>query len=199
MTIRAWTVYDAAAAAHLHATSITEGFLPTLGERFLTRLYRRIARDERSVLLVDVEGGRVHGMIAGTEDVHALYKQFARRDGVVAGLVAAPRIARHARHVLETWRYGRAGTSDAVALPPAELLAVAVAGDRRGAGTGHALVAALHREFTRRAVPAAKVVVGAGNEAALRLYERCGYREATTIAVHPETPSKVLVWSPSPR
>jgi ribosomal protein S18 acetylase RimI-like enzyme len=190
-------VQDATAVARLHASSITEGFLPRLGPRFLSRLYRCIAGDPHSFLFIaEAEDGETSGMIAGTEDVHALYRRFLRRDGVIAAAVAAPRVLRNARAVLETWRYGRSEVDD---LPTAELLAVAVDEGARGHGLGRALVAALNVEFERRGTAATKVVVGADNSGALQLYRGSGYREVTSIEVHQRVESKVLVWSPSPR
>jgi ribosomal protein S18 acetylase RimI-like enzyme len=194
--IRAGTLNDTRRAAQLHASSITEGFLPRLGPRFLERLYRCVVKDNHSFLLVSEDGGRVVAMIAGTEDVHALYKRFLRRDGVLAAVVAAPRVLRHARSVYETLRYGGSSTDE---LPPAELLAIAVEDAARGNGLGRALVDALNAEFARRGTPSSKVVVGAGNDAALRLYRASGYRDASTMEVHRDIPSQVLVWSPPAR
>jgi ribosomal protein S18 acetylase RimI-like enzyme len=196
MTIRPGTAQDATMAARLHASSITEGFLPRLGPRFLSRLYRCIAGDAQSFLLIaDSADGQPAGMIAGTQDVQALYRRFVRRDGLIAAAVAAPRVLRNARSVLETWRYGRSHGDD---LPAAELLAVAVADGARGHGLGRDLVTALNAEFARRGTAATRVVVGADNTAALHLYRSCGYRDVSSIEVHERVESKVLVWSPSP-
>ena len=191
--IRTGTTNDARRAAELHASGITEGFLSRLGPRFLTRLYRCIANDDRSFLLIaQGDDHATVGMIAGSENVGQLYRRFLRRDAVIAGLVAAPRLVRHAGSVLETLRYGG---GDDTGLPDAELLAIAVDADARGHGTGRALVEALVEEFARRALSSSKVVVGASNESALRLYRACGYADAATIEVHRNVPSKVLVWS----
>src|SRR5581483_8696334 len=150
ITVRVGTARDAAAAARLHATTITEGFLPKLGVAFLTRLYARIVRDPRSFLLVVDGADGLAGMIAGTEDVGALYRAFARRDGWRAAIVAAPRLVRHAPSVVETWRYGgggHGGSRDEADLPPAEWVAVSVAPRARGQGVGRALGRALDDEF----------------------------------------------------
>ena len=139
MTIRRGTHDEAREAARLHASSITEGFLPRLGPRFLAFLYQRIARDDRSFLFVDDSGAAgLDGMIAGTSDVGALYRRFAVRDGWAAALVAAPHIVRNLRPVVETWRYGRGADGDHD-LPAAELLSVAVDDRARGRGVDHRL------------------------------------------------------------
>ncbi|MFM7270473.1 MAG: GNAT family N-acetyltransferase [Actinomycetes bacterium] len=184
---------EAAAAARLHCSRITEGFLPTLGPAFLARLYRRTVLDPHSFLLVAEREGAVVGMAAGTEGVGALYRTFILRDGIAATLRALPRVLRALGRVVETLRYpGGDGGTD---LPAAEVLAVAVDRDAAGRGVGRLLVEAAVAEFTRRGVAAVKVVAGAGNEPALGLYRATGFVDAATVEVHAGTPSVVLVRS----
>ena len=190
MKIRAGTEADVTLAATLHASQITEGFLPTLGRPFLSRLYRRVVRSPGSFLLVADDEGKPVGFIAGTQDVSSLYRSFLLRDGIVATLGALPAVARSARRVVETLRYP-AGEKE---LPTAELLAIAVVPGARGRGAGRQLVAALTDEFQRRGIIAVKVTVGADNEEAIRLYERCGFSPAGRVEVHRGTTSQVLTW-----
>jgi ribosomal protein S18 acetylase RimI-like enzyme len=190
VNVRVGTEADVSFAAAMHASEISEGFLPTLGPAFLERLYRRIVRSPHSFLLVADAGGVPVGFVAGSEDVGALYRAFLLRDGVAATLRALPQVVRSARRVVETLRYPAGGTD----LPDAELLAVAVAPESRGRGTGHMLVEALTAELGRRRVEGVRVVVGADNAGAVRLYEACGFRPATRIEVHKGTASQVLTW-----
>jgi len=189
--VRAGTDADASAAARLHAAAIREGFLSSLGPRFLTRLYRRMVRDPGSFVLVAEEDGAVIGHAAATESVGRLYRRFLVRDGVVAGIATAPQLLSQWRSVLETLRYP-SGNDD---LPEAELLAVAVDAGPRGRGVGRALVAAAREELLRRGVSDARVVVAADNEPALRLYTSSGFRPSASIEVHAHTTSQVLTWS----
>jgi glycosyltransferase involved in cell wall biosynthesis/ribosomal protein S18 acetylase RimI-like enzyme len=189
-TVELGTEVDVAAAAALHASEITEGFLPTLGPTFLRRLYRRIVRWDGSFLLVIRDDDGVAGMAAATEDVGRLYRAFLVRDGIVAGIAAAPRLMRSWRKVLETLRYP-AGERE---LPRSELLAVAVSPRARGRGIGRQLVLAVTDELTRRGVTNARVVAGTGNAPALRLYSSAGYRPAAQIEVHEGVGSQVLTW-----
>jgi ribosomal protein S18 acetylase RimI-like enzyme len=186
--IRPGTLDDVGTAAALHAGQIGEGFLPTLGPAFLRRLYRRIVLWPGSFLLV-ADGGV--GMAAATEDVSALYRAFLVRDGIAAGIAAGPRLARSWRKVVETLRYPSAERD----LPPAELLAVAVAPDARGRGLGRSLVTAVNEELTQRGVTSARVVTAAGNAAALALYRSAGYTPVATVQVHAGSDSRVLTWS----
>jgi ribosomal protein S18 acetylase RimI-like enzyme len=192
VSIRPATIADAPAMARLHATEIGEGFLPELGARFLGHLYRRVVRSPSSFAFVVDDGAGVVGFAAGAENLRALYRSFLVRDGIAVVLAAGPRIARSWRRVVETLRYPARDGAD---LPAAELIAIAVGPGARGRGLGRELVATVTAEFARRGVTAARVVAGADNEAALRLYRACGFRTAATLQVHRGTASEVLTWS----
>src|SRR6476469_10073817 len=128
VVIRSAERSDAARLAELHATRIVEGFLPRLGPRFLARLYRRLVVSPDGFAVVAVQDARVVGFAAGATDLGRVYRSFVLRDGVIAGLGAAPRIVGSWRAVLETLRYP--GSTDD--LPEAEILTVAVDGDAAG-------------------------------------------------------------------
>lgn len=191
-TIRPARPDDPAAAARLHAERIGEGFLVTLGPRFLTRLYRRVARSPGGVLLLAVDGERVVGFVAATTSTRRLYAEFLRHDAVPAGLAAAPAILRSPRRVWETWRYGSG--DDHGDLPEAEVLSIAVAHDAAGRGVGAALLAAALAALGDRGVPSAQVVTAVGNDAAIALYERGGFRRHARTEVHAGVAQEVLVW-----
>ena len=188
--VRPATPADAARIAELHASRISEGFLTSLGPRFLTRLYRRVARSPRAFAVVVTDHGRVVAFAAASDDVSRFYKEFIVRDGVIAGLGSAPRVVRSIPRVLETLRYPGL-TSE---LPKAEILSVAT--DERAAGLGYGSMALTHatRELERRGCTTAKVVAGADNDSALRLYHRNGFATHAEISVHGDAPSEVLVW-----
>jgi ribosomal protein S18 acetylase RimI-like enzyme len=191
--VRPGTRDDASRVAALHAGRITEGFLPTLGPAFLTRLYRRIvAAPEGIVLVADVDG-EVVGFVAAATSLDRIYRSFLVRDGVLAALSAAPQIVRSWRRVLETLRY----PASTEGLPEAEILAVAVDSSASGRGVGRELVGAALAGLERRGVPAVRVVAGADNAPAIGLYRRCGFETAARTAVHEGTPSEVLVWRSS--
>jgi ribosomal protein S18 acetylase RimI-like enzyme len=188
--VRMARVDDAPAIAALHGDRISEGFLVTLGRRFLTRLYRRIARAPGSVLLVAEAGDRVVGFVAATASTRHLYADFLRHDALPAGLAAAPAVLRAPRRVWETLRHGR-GEQD---LPAAEVLSIAVAAAAGGQGTGGALLAAALDGLARQGVTEAHVVTAVGNQTALAMYERAGFRHRGRTEVHAGVAQEVLVW-----
>jgi len=192
LELRTGTRADAAAAASLHAGQITEGFLATLGPRFLARLYRRIALTPESFLFVadaPAKGADPMGFIAGSLDVGGLYKEFLVRDAAFAAIVSAPRLLRAVPRAFETLRHG---TGDNARRGTAELLAVAVSPDWRGRGAGGLLVRRFLDTSKERGAAVAQVVVGAGNEAAISLYRRAGFESVETFELHRGTTSLLM-------
>ena len=67
VVVRAATSQDAGSVADLHVRAISEGFLASLGPRFLRRLYARIAKSPHGFLLVACDPG--HGPWSGLSPV----------------------------------------------------------------------------------------------------------------------------------
>jgi ribosomal protein S18 acetylase RimI-like enzyme len=183
---------DARAVAALHRELVHEGFLPSLGPRPLQRLYRHVVQSSNAFVLVSDDEDAVIGFVAVAEDTRRLYREFLIRHGITAALVAAPRVLRAPRKVWETVRYGN--RADNTGLPPAEILAVAVAERGRGTGIAPSLVTAALDELRRRGIGAVRVVTAADNARSLRLYERAGFRWRRRTEVHRGVPQEVLVW-----
>ena len=182
---------DVAAVAALHAMSIP-GLLSTLGQPFLRVLYRRVVRSPGAFLYVaELPQHGVVGFVAGADDSGAFMRAFVRRDGVRAAAAANVRGVAALKQVVETLRRGRA-TGERPAVPPAELLALAVAPEGRGIGLGGELVAACTAEFRRRGVRTAHVVTDANNATAIVTYEGAGFRRLGTRRDHSGETALVL-------
>ncbi len=189
--IRAGTSLDAPRCAALHADQIAQGFLPALGQPFLRRLYRRIARFPDSFLLVAEGEGVTAGFIAGCADVGGLYRSFLWRDGIPAGAQAIRPAVANWRRVLDTLGHATSGSGEARG---SELLAIAVDPSWQGHRVGRALVDAFLEEVADRGGNAAHVVVGADNRAAITLYERCGFETVERFELHAGTESLLMQW-----
>jgi len=194
--VRPATPADAVAMARLHADGMPDAFLPTLGPRFLARLYRALATDPEAVALVAEGVDGVVGFAAGVTSVGGFYRRFARGHGPAAALAAAPRLVRPsvARRLLETVRYPADADGNGH-LPDAELLSIAVAPAFRADGTGRALADGVLAGLAGRGVDDIKVVVGAANQGANRFYAKVGFRDAGQLTVHQGTPSNVWIRS----
>ncbi len=181
--------FDPDFAAQLHVSQINEGFLSSLGPRFLRALYRRITRSDGSFLLVAQCDGERVGFIAGSVAVRRLYGQFLLHDGVTAALSASLRILRSWRQVMETLRHGRDTQPMAAS---GELLAIAVAPSWQSRHVGTALVTAFLKQLEAMGTPDAHVVVGADNAAAVALYHRSGFVTQQRFEFHAGTTSLLL-------
>ncbi len=197
VVIRPATAADAAAMARLHAEGMPDAFLPTLGRRFLGRLYVALAGDPEAVALVAEGPDGVVGFAAGVVSVGGFYRRFTVRHGPAAALAAAPRLVRPAmaRRLLETVRYPAQAGEPTASLPDAELLAIAVAPAARVGGTGRALADGVLDGLAARGAGQVKVVVGAANSGANRFYEKVGFQPAGQLSVHQGTPSNVWIRS----
>jgi ribosomal protein S18 acetylase RimI-like enzyme len=206
-TVRLATSGDIPAVAALHGVAIDEGFLSTLGDRFLARLYSRIVASPHGFLLVAdsheaTEGGRprVAGFVAGSAAVGRLYREFLWRDGLPAVLSSAPRLMRSLPRVVETLRYGTPDTpardgTDAgsrTTTTETELLALAVDGAERQRGVGKALVEAFITTARAAGSASARVVVGLANDRAIALYGRAGFSDSERLELHSGTESLVM-------
>ena len=189
--VRTARVEDAAAIAAMHTQRIGDGFLATLGPRFLQRLYARMVHSPHAFVLVADDGTGVLGFVAVAESTSGLYREFIRYDGIRAVRAALPALARAPRRVWETFRYGTERADD---LPRAEVLAVAVGAAMQHRGVGSALLRAALAELHCRGVDGARVVTAMGNDAALRLYERAGFRRHSRTQIHSGVTQQVLVW-----
>jgi len=181
--------------ARLHAALIGEGFLSSLGPRFLGRLYRRVADSGDCFVLVADAGAGPAGFIAGAMSLGRLYRRFVVRDGMAAFAGAPVRLLSALPRVLETLRHGGGGDDDVAG---AELLAVAVDPAWRGRHLGTALVEGFLAEVARRGATTARVVVGADNAAAVAMYRRSGFEPARSFELHPGTTSLLLTTPVAP-
>jgi dTDP-4-amino-4,6-dideoxygalactose transaminase/ribosomal protein S18 acetylase RimI-like enzyme len=139
---------DAHAIARLHRSEIPRGFLSTLGEAFLSRLYGAIAEQEDSCVIVERDDrDEVIGFVTGTLSVGTCYTSVIRQHFFTLGPLVALRLLSFRRilHAVETFlqpvRTGETG---------AELLSIAVSPEYRGRGAGRRLVGALEEFFTNR-------------------------------------------------
>lgn len=189
--IRPGTSLDAANCAALHADQISQGFLPALGQPFLRRLYRRIARFPDAFLLVAEHERTAAGFIAGCAGVGGLYRSFLLRDGIPAAATAIRPAVANWRLVLDTLGHATSGSGEGRG---SELLAIAVDPSWQGHGVGQALVGAFLEEVAARGGDAAHVVVGADNQAAVGLYERCGFQTVEHFELHAGTESLLMQW-----
>jgi ribosomal protein S18 acetylase RimI-like enzyme len=191
LTIRLASASDARVLARMHASSMPDAFLPSLGEPFLTQLYRSLTSQPGAVTIVAENRAGIVGFAAGTRSVSDAYRRFARGHAARAAVAAGPRLVRPSvfRRAWETVTYALR-TGD---LPQAEVLSIAVDRDARGKGLGRHLSRQLLGELAAIGVDEVKVVVDAANHPANALYASVGFRRIGRLEVHRGTSSNVWV------
>ena len=190
--------------AQLHAENIDQGFLSTLGPRFLSLLYQAIDACPESCLLLARDGDKVVGFVAGTLNMGQVYRHLLRH-GLALGLGLAPsllvprrlwrilEILRHSRRTSGQARASGAGADEVPTLPEAELLSIAVDPACQGRGMAADLYAGLKIFFATRGQGAFKIIVGAPLAPAHRFYRRMGAEPVAEIEVHRGAASTVYV------
>ena len=180
------------AVARLHASCISQGFLSSLGTRFLTVLYRAIDRSDAAVLIVEHDNSGVIGFVTGGSGMGPIYRQMLRDfPALIAALAPVMLRPRKVMGILEILRRG-GGASDAT-LPAHELFSIAVAPAARGSGAADRLYRALCSHFREQGVGAFRIVVGDTLAPAHRFYKRMGAKPVSTIRLHDNATSTVYV------
>ncbi len=170
--------------ARIHAGSINQGFLTTLGERFLALLYEAIDSDPNSVLFIELVDGKVAGFITGGRGMGSIYRQMFRRWPrlLVALLPALLHLPKWSR-TLEIFWYSRQQKA-VPGCPIAELFSIAVLERARGTGAAQRLYQELAERFFQQGEGAFCIVVGQTLAPAHRFYLRVGAVPMAQVAVH---------------
>ena len=161
--------------AKLHIEGISTGFISSLGIDFVTCLYQAIAQDGRSFGYVAEQDGRILGFVAFTANLDKLYRSVILKKGVWFVLRLAGKMfsLRRIKNVFETLFYP--SRIKKMNLPCAELLSIVITEKEQGKRLATTLIQKGLAECSRRGIEKVKVLVGADNEPANRLYLKCGF------------------------
>ncbi len=184
LSIDRLTPADAAAVGELHRSAIATSFLASLGRGFSKYLYRGVLSSLSAFgFACRGEDGRVLGYIVCAESTSRVYKESLLRYGLLMAIWLLPRVWRISviQRLWETLRYPFELGGD---LPEAEVLSIAVSPEVHGRGIGTKLMQTALAELRRRGTTRVRVAVWAGNTAAIKFYERCGFELALTRMHH---------------
>lgn len=181
--------------ARLHTEEISDGFLTSLGTRFLRELYRAIGRSPHAFILSASSDGHVVGFLCGATDTRQVYRHVLTRAWPYLLPALVPRLFnwRTVQRCWETLRYP--SRTPAPDLPSAEILNFCVTQRMHRTGIGRRLFAAMEAEFLRRGVRQIRIVTGAAQLSAIQFYEKLGAEPAGTIEVHARGESRLFRYS----
>ncbi len=187
-----------AQVARLHQEEIREGFLSSLGQDFLTRLYVAILENPDVFIYAAREGDQILGYVCGAVSTRGVYRKFLLRHAwhVAPTIVSRLFSPRTIRRISETLLYP-SKTEDA-GLPEPEILNFCVSSKQQRRGIGRRLFSALCEEFGRRNVRQIRIVTGEGQVSAQQFYESLGAKKVQEIEVHAGTKSLVYVYDITP-
>ena len=170
--------------ADLHISGIHTGFISSLGIKFVTALYKAIAESKSAFGFVVLKNDRVVGFVAFTTNVNDLYKSVIFHSGVklAIGLAFSKFSFALLKKIYETLFYPR--RLKKLNLPSAELISISVSSEVRSLNLGTELTYKGLAECKNRNLEKIKVLVGAKNQPANRLYLKCGFEFLTQINNH---------------
>jgi len=171
--------------AELHIQGISTGFISSLGIDFVTALYEAIAQSKFSFGFVAEENNKILGFVAFATNINKLYKSVILKEGWRFAFLSAGKMfsLRRMKKVLQTLFYA-SRIKKKMDLPSAELLSIVVAEQAQGKGIGKQLLERGFRECAKRDVDKVKVLVGANNEPAIKLYLKFGFELAGQFDNH---------------
>lgn len=182
--IRALDKRDISYVAQLHIDGIKTGFISSLGSEFVEALYKAVAEDKNSFGFVAEENDRVLGFIAFSKNLNELYKYVALTRGIRFAFILVRKIFswRNFKKIIENILYP--GRMRKMKLPQTELLSIVVAVEGRGKGVAEQLLERGFYECKKQGIDKVKVLVGAGNEAANKLYQKRGFELISQAVNH---------------
>lgn len=166
---------EASIAAALHVEGQPGTVLTTLGKEFLTALYAELDRSEHGLAFVAVSEGRVVGIIAGSTDTRALFRDLVWKRGLRLALPVARRLLRKPAllwRVLQTLAYPnklRAKTGDA------EFLFIGVSSEMRRQGIASRMLEVLIAACKERGATGLLSTVEASNPRANPFHVKWGF------------------------
>ena len=178
--------------AALHIKGIDKGFISSLGIDFVTALYEAIARSKSSFGFAIEDHDRVLGFVTFTANLNKLYKSVITKNGLHFALLLISKMfsIKRLKRVLETLSYPlrvkktARKNAEKIELPSAELLSIVINPEDCQVGLATQLVRKSFERCKEIGLENVKVLVGADNGAANKLYEKCGFKFVCQIDNH---------------
>ena len=180
--------------AKIHQVEIIEGFLSTMGVKFLSKLYSNLCDSPYAFLYVAMINNRICGFICGSTDTSKVYKYFIIRYGIFILSTIIPKILSFKKigRMLEALIYPQ--KKENVGLPKNEILNFCVSRDFQRKGIGKKLFKILVDKFKSLNFNRIKIVTGVSQIKAQRFYESLGAIKVTDIEIHRNTKSLIYIY-----
>jgi len=186
---------DCREIAKIHKECLTKSFLATLGEKFLTLLYKTLVEYKKGILLVAEDNGKIIGFVSATADTGGFYKYFLKKKFIEASFLLLPKAINlnTLRKIFETLKYSKKNKIN-ILLPKAELLSIAVKEDYQRKGVAQQLFKALAKEFYKKGINEFKIVVGDSLLNAKKFYRKMGCIKVGEFELHKGERSEIYIF-----
>jgi GNAT superfamily N-acetyltransferase len=160
--------------AQLHLMGIKEGFFGSLGDEFVSCLYRAIIESDQAFGFVAIKDGQVLGFISCVESLGGVYKHIIKKDFCKLAWAMLPKMFRwnNIKNTIAALFYPSKTRKN---LPSAEILTIVVDERVRRMGVGRRLIERSYDEFRRRGVKWIKVITGEDQQAD-EFYKTVGFK-----------------------
>jgi ribosomal protein S18 acetylase RimI-like enzyme len=185
--------------ARLHQQEIQDGFLTSLGEPFLRRLYAAVCASPAVLLAVaqSRSDGALRGFLCATTDSRRALRRCLWPAGPALAFALLPRALSALPRLRETARHARGGGPASASLPRAEILNFCVQRGCQGQGMGRRLFQLAMGELAARGVSRVKIVTGASQMSAQRFYTAAGARHWGEYRLHAASGSHIYIYETS--
>ena len=180
---------DAVHIARIHLREINQGFLSSLGEKFLIKLYEAMILSKNSFVVIAKKNNQIIGFISGSVNARKFYKYFLKKYFFQVLFVLLLKITNF-KKIFETLKYSRENQN----LPQAELLSAAVKKEYQGKGVAQKIFRMFVQEMQKQGIKKFKVVVGENLPRAVRFYEKVGFKYHASVSIHQNKLSKIYIY-----
>ena len=178
-------------AASLHIASIPSGFLPTLGLKFLSLMYRCIDEAASTILITKYNDDQLVGFVTGSVGTSSLYRSMLSHPFVlVFALFPVVFRIKKVRKVFSILRHSSGSVR--ASYPAPELLTICVNSSFRRQGIADELYFKLCNDFKSKSVNEFVIIVGKALDAN-RFYLKHGATVVGQLQVHAGSDSNIFI------
>jgi ribosomal protein S18 acetylase RimI-like enzyme len=179
--------------AALHKNYINKGFLSSLGDDFLTIIYKSIS--EKGILIAFKKEDKIVGYVSGVERFSAVLKHFVLNNLIKAGFFLLPKLVSFevVKKIGDILLYPLKSKKDQPNIPQAELLSIVVDKDFQGKGISENLYKALKEDFMNIGIKEFKIIVGDELIGAQKFYLKMGAKKEQQINLHQNSISWIFI------
>ncbi len=177
--------------AKLHITNLNSGFLPSLGVKFLSLMYRCIDESKFTILILKYTNDKLSGFVTGSIGTSNLFKMMLKHPiDLIFSLLPVVFNFKKIINIINILKY-ISGTKRKK-YPKAELLSICVHPEYRKQGIGIELYQKLLKYFESNSVKEFVIIVGQSLEANY-FYKKQGAKIIGEIKVHENNNSNIFI------